>query len=157
MKPYYEEGGITIYHGDCRDVLPSLSGVGQVLTSPPYNLTGARGTKWSQLREGYGEHADDMPHDEYVEWQRSVLRLCWETLTNDGAIYYNHKPRVLNRGVLLPFELNPDLPLRQIVTWDRMGGFVRTFAAFIPQSVVRYPFAQPPDVKCVAVFAREGE
>jgi hypothetical protein len=24
MKPYYEEDGIVIYHGDCREVLPSL-------------------------------------------------------------------------------------------------------------------------------------
>lgn len=25
MKPYYDHGGITIYHGDCREILPSLS------------------------------------------------------------------------------------------------------------------------------------
>ena len=24
MKPYYEHAGITIYHGDCREVLPEL-------------------------------------------------------------------------------------------------------------------------------------
>lgn len=38
MTPYYEHGGITIYHGDCRDVLPALeaSGVDLVLTDPPY-------------------------------------------------------------------------------------------------------------------------
>lgn len=28
MKPYYDEGGITIYHGDCREVLPELEGGG---------------------------------------------------------------------------------------------------------------------------------
>jgi len=36
MKPYYERGGITIYHGDCRDILPQLEGVDLVLTDPPY-------------------------------------------------------------------------------------------------------------------------
>lgn len=36
MKPYYEHGGITIYHGDCREVLPQLSGVCCAVTSPPY-------------------------------------------------------------------------------------------------------------------------
>ena len=40
MKPYYEHGGITIYHGDCREVLPTLAdqSVDLVLTDPPYGL-----------------------------------------------------------------------------------------------------------------------
>lgn len=38
MTPYYEHGGITIYHGDCRDVLPTLAdeSADLVLTDPPY-------------------------------------------------------------------------------------------------------------------------
>ena len=36
MKPYYEEKGITIYLGDCRDILPQLPKVDVVLTDPPY-------------------------------------------------------------------------------------------------------------------------
>ncbi len=36
MKPYYEHAGITIYHGDCRDVLPSLEPVPLTVTDPPY-------------------------------------------------------------------------------------------------------------------------
>ena len=38
MKPYYEEKGITIYHGDCRDILPQLEPVDLVLTDPPYGI-----------------------------------------------------------------------------------------------------------------------
>lgn len=38
MKPYYEENGMTIYHGDCREILPSLPRVDLVLTDPPYNV-----------------------------------------------------------------------------------------------------------------------
>jgi len=34
--PYYSRGGITIYHGDCRDILPSLGVIGAILTDPPY-------------------------------------------------------------------------------------------------------------------------
>ena len=37
MKPYYEQGGITIYHGDCRDVLPQLGPVDHVIGDPPYD------------------------------------------------------------------------------------------------------------------------
>ena len=38
MTPYYEDSAVTIYHGDCRDVLPSLSPVDLVLTDPPYGV-----------------------------------------------------------------------------------------------------------------------
>jgi len=34
--PYYHENGITIYNGDCRDILPQLPKVDLVLTDPPY-------------------------------------------------------------------------------------------------------------------------
>jgi DNA modification methylase len=37
-KPYYEHDGITIYHGDCRDILPSLV-FDLVLTDPPYGIS----------------------------------------------------------------------------------------------------------------------
>ena len=36
--PYYDEGGITIYHADCRDILPHLPKVDLVLTDPPYGV-----------------------------------------------------------------------------------------------------------------------
>jgi DNA modification methylase len=35
MKPYYEQGGITIYHGDAREVMPALSAE-VLVTDPPY-------------------------------------------------------------------------------------------------------------------------
>ena len=41
MKPFYDEGGIVIYHGDCFDVLHELSGIGAVVTDPPYSSGGA--------------------------------------------------------------------------------------------------------------------
>ena len=38
MTPYYSEGGITIYHGDCRDLLPTMAAesVDFIFTDPPY-------------------------------------------------------------------------------------------------------------------------
>jgi site-specific DNA-methyltransferase (adenine-specific) len=44
MVPYYEHAGVTIYHGDCRDVMPLLAcGVDLVLTDPPYRHEHADG------------------------------------------------------------------------------------------------------------------
>lgn len=40
MKPYYEHGGIAIYHGDCRGVAPELSW-GSVVSDPPWGTNTA--------------------------------------------------------------------------------------------------------------------
>lgn len=137
MIPYYSDESCVIYHADCRDVLPQLAGVGLVLTSPPYNLNGdgysATGTYFRSLDSGYGTHDDAMPHDHYVEWQRAILSACWAALADDGAIFYNHKPRVRGNRTTLPLELVPDaLPVRQIIVWDRGSGFNRQFTYFVP-------------------------
>ena len=159
MKPYYEHAGITIYHGDCREIIPALPLVDLIFTSPPYNLgvtTGGgfptghydpsaplgqkRGGmgKWSKaataggLAHGYGSHDDAMPWPEYEARQRSILDLCWSVLSEEGAIYYNHKPRAQSCIVWLPTALNPGLPLRQIITWARAGGINFAPTHYVP-------------------------
>jgi site-specific DNA-methyltransferase (adenine-specific) len=36
VKPYYSDDLVTIYHGDCREILPTLDSVDLVLMDPPY-------------------------------------------------------------------------------------------------------------------------
>jgi DNA modification methylase len=45
MKPYYEHAGITIYHGDCREILPELPLMDLLLTDPPYGINADRDRK----------------------------------------------------------------------------------------------------------------
>ena len=140
--PYYDDGLVTLYHGDCMELLPTLGPVDLIFTSPPYNLgvsagvgfghyvdsAGMRqrggGGKWAggELAHGYGDHSDAMSMEEYEAWQRDFLSLAWTRLTDNGAIYYNHKPRVQAGTLWTPLCLNPDLPVRQIVIWARAGG-----------------------------------
>jgi len=42
-KPYYDEDGIVIYHGDCLEILPHLEPVDLVLTDPPYGIKRDKG------------------------------------------------------------------------------------------------------------------
>jgi site-specific DNA-methyltransferase (adenine-specific) len=49
MTPYYEQDGITIYHGDCRELLPEIGPVDLVLTDPPYGINLV--TKTSDYRQ----------------------------------------------------------------------------------------------------------
>jgi len=46
MKPYHEQSGITIYHGDSRDILPLLDvGLDVIITDPPYDQTTHEGAR----------------------------------------------------------------------------------------------------------------
>lgn len=134
--PYYDDGQVQIWHGRAEDVLPSLSDVGLVVTSPPYNLgrglddqpveamhdraSASRSSKGHRLSDGYESHGDDLPLGEYRAWQHEVLRLCWAALREDGAIFYVHKPRVQAGRLLLPTEFVPSgVTLRQVIIWNR--------------------------------------
>jgi site-specific DNA-methyltransferase (adenine-specific)/modification methylase len=66
MKPYYQDEWATIYHADCREILPQLAPVDLVLTDPPY------GIGYVQSGGGKGKHTrrnctpvvgDDRPFD----------------------------------------------------------------------------------------------
>ena len=37
MRPYYSDSAVTLYHGDCREVLPQLEPVDHVMTDPPFS------------------------------------------------------------------------------------------------------------------------
>lgn len=36
MKKYYSDESVTIYHGDCREILPIVGAVDHVISDPPY-------------------------------------------------------------------------------------------------------------------------
>lgn len=137
-EKYYDDGTCVIYHGDCREVLPSVTEIGLVLTSPPYNLCeGGRrpsGSLWSALDTGYASFNDDMPRADYLAFQHSVLRACWSTLNDQGAIYYNHKQLARGNHITNPFDCIPEeLPIRQVLTWDRGDiGVQRSYWHYCP-------------------------
>ena len=98
---------------------------------------------WGDLSNGYNSHNDAMPYEEYVQWQKNVLLECWRTLSDTGAIYYNHKPRVQNGILQTPLELNPGLPLRQIIIWERNGGINFSPSFYLPTHEWILIFAKP--------------
>ena len=137
VKPYYQDESVTLYNASCDEVLPSLTGVSLVLTSPPYNLSGdghqIAGHEFDALTNGYATYGDSMSHSDYVAWQHEVVSGCWSALKDNGAILYNHKPIARGNAVKLPLDLIPEaLPLRQVIIWDRGSGFNRNGAHYCP-------------------------
>jgi site-specific DNA-methyltransferase (adenine-specific) len=137
-KPFYQDKLITLYNNRWEDVLPHLTPgtIDLGITSPPYNLKAGhegmrKGNKGSRLANGYeGVYDDALPQDQYEAWQREGLLLVWSLLAEHGAIYYNHKPRVLDGLLWTPDSILRDwaqcgqmvIPMRQLVIWDRMNG-----------------------------------
>lgn len=150
----------TITVGDALEFVTSLpdASVPLYLFSPPYNLGNSSGGgmpgkklghysatsgmakrggmgKWSggDLAQGYENDDDNLPHADYVAWQYALLRECWRTLTPAGAIYYNHKPRILDGVLVEPHDyVPPELPLRQRIIWARAGGINFSPVFYLP-------------------------
>jgi len=99
VTPYYQQDGITIYHGDCRDVLPGLDKVDLVLTDPPYGINlkkhGRPGRDWKiagDEDQGLGQ--------EIVDWAAS-----------------NDYPIVVFSSPMKPWAGK----FRQHLVWDKSG------------------------------------
>lgn len=145
----------TIEQGDCLDVMKRIPSnkFDVIVTSPPYNLKNStgngmkdgRGGKWSNaaLLNGYSDYDDNMPHEQYVAWQRECLTEMYRLLKDDGAIFYNHKWRVQAGMLQDRHDIVDGFPVRQIIIWRRKGGINFNKGYFLPTYEVIYMIAKP--------------
>ena len=140
--------------GDCLDIMKKMPDecLDLVVTSPPYNLINSTGNgmkngnggKWKNaaLMKGYKAHDDNMPYDEYVEWQKNCLSEMLRLIKKNGAIFYNHKWRV-QAGLLQDRrEIIENFPVRQVIIWKRKGGINFNKGYFLPTYEVIYMIAK---------------
>lgn len=80
MEPYYQDKQITIYHGDCFEILPDIVHADLVLTDPPY-MIGA--TSMGDSASKNGSWADLMNS---AFWYAHMLRLAKDRIHNHGFI-----------------------------------------------------------------------
>lgn len=144
-----------VHQGDCVELLNKMpeKSISVIVTSPPYNLKNSsgnglkdgRGGKWkkAELINGYAGHSDDMPHDEYVQWQRDCLTAMMRVLRDDGCIFYNHKWRVQNGLLQDRADIVDGFPVRQIIIWQRSGGLNFNKGYFLPSYEVIYLICKP--------------
>lgn len=102
---FHEEPGITLYCGDCREVLPLLEPVDAVITDPPYNVG---------LIYGDG-HDDNKPIDEHIDWLARILTACGE-VSRDGVVFF---PGVVNEFRVHRLLPGPGLRPIRMLGWHR--------------------------------------
>lgn len=65
MRPYFEEAGITIYHGDCREILPHVE-ADVLVTDPPYGIvSGVVADRPTKAQRGRGMQTE--------AWDRAIV------------------------------------------------------------------------------------
>jgi len=111
LKPYYEHAGITIYHGDCREILPRLDTTDLILTDPPYNAANI-----GPNHRVYQGSIMQLPADQYIKF-------CSDWFTQTKAKRTVFTPGIANTH-------NYPQPKWQLcwhkpasVSFNRMGGF----------------------------------
>jgi site-specific DNA-methyltransferase (adenine-specific) len=117
VKPYYQDDSVTLYHGDCRDILPQLVGEFFVWSDPPYNVG-----------KDYKGWNDNMPEPEYLafcaDWIWQVKRLAPEMCIYPPRKYYLDYWNMLGKEykqIILPWT--PEGAIR--------GGFINQYASLL--------------------------
>jgi DNA modification methylase len=110
-KPYYKDDFVTIYHGDCREIVPLLGRFDLLLTDPPYGVD--FDTDYRRFTTGHGVprtnhapvHDDDKPFDP-TEW------LYIENIIMFGANCFSNR-----------------LPMGSWIIWDKRFDNGKAFLA----------------------------
>lgn len=131
-----------IYNEDCLKTMERIhdNSVDLVVTSPPYNKgfyanKNAKQSKvWNTLngrKIAYDSFSDDMPPEEYEEWQKAVISECIRILKPSGSLFYNHKD-IIYKGLIVPPKWVYDFKVRQQIIWDRQSSCMVDPHYFMP-------------------------
>lgn len=103
MKPYYERGGITIFCGDCLEVMPRLDMVFDLcLTDPPHGINGGSGTINKNRDKGhYDSQFADTPNyikSLVVPIIKRLIEICTGVIVTPGNKNFILYPQPVSLG-----------------------------------------------------------
>lgn len=96
--PYYADDTVTLYHGDCRDILPLLTDVDAIITDPPYSSGGmyradrvvSTANKYQISHETYRSYGtfsgDNRDQRSFEKWVDSWASMCLPLVGEGGGI-----------------------------------------------------------------------
>ena len=167
--PYYDRDGVTLYLGDCRELLPLLGPAALVVTDPPYNVG-----------KDYEVASDALDGAEYEAFMRSVvtesLRIApnqaWVAPRYKMALWMGLLPSahmvVVRRGAMGPFRGGWSDQFETILTigkpnrvypdlWDDIR--LKGEGYFFREETYGHPGYTPEPIirRCISLLSKEGE
>ena len=110
MKPYYEDDLVTLYHGDCREVLPELEiEVDALITDPPYGLNIGYGRTALGVRGIAGDHDDALLLGVLGDVDHLLGENAWSVI----FCGYTHVGKVQNAAEAAGYRV------KTVVVWDK--------------------------------------
>ena len=82
---YYQDDHATIYHGDCRDILPKLDKVDLVITDPPYGRDYQ--SNWGVITGNLKDKIKNDGPEEYKNLLKDIVRMFDSILTDNSEAY----------------------------------------------------------------------
>jgi len=143
MQPYYEDDHVTIYHGDCLEILPAIepSSCGLAVTDPPY-IIGALSAGNIGSKSGLW---GDMMNSSY--WFAEVYRQTLRCIHSTGALWTFCNWRSL--PVVMKAASDTGHPVTSVMVWDKVwigqGGPVGLRPRYELLALVPLPRFQVPD------------
>ncbi len=121
MVPYYDHAGITIYHGDCREILPTLPKCDLLLTDPPYGA-GYASNPIVGKGKSRSNHEDQTWDDEPIAFD--FIESAHEAIVWGG----NYYPLPITRCWLAWFKRDAPPSLAQMeLAWVSRDGNAKVF------------------------------
>lgn len=131
MTPYYDDHGVTIYHGDVFEVVDTAGSFDAILTDPPYSSGGIFRSDRTALKptEKYSRAAsvayrhfggDNRDQRSYLAWLTLWIALAGRGITPGGSICVFSDWRQL--AVTTDAVQAGGFVFRGIGTWHKRGG-----------------------------------
>lgn len=118
---------IDLRQGDCLEVMKSIpdNSVDLVLTSPPYNMNlRIRNGKYcsrqivKEISTKYASFDDNLPMDEYFEFNKSVLSEC---LRISDLVFFNVQILTGNKPALFKLMGEFHDKIKELIVWDKLN------------------------------------
>jgi len=104
MKPYFETEKGRLYHGDYRDLAPTLKEKAALICiDPPYNIGK---DDWDKIPD-------------YETWMGEVFKACESALADNGSFYWFHNKMPVIARLMGWIEGNTSFVYKSFIVWDK--------------------------------------
>lgn len=113
IEPYYSDATVSLYHGDCLEILPEIpsGSIHHAVTDPPYTLATVSSSVKGSKTGGWADLMNASVF--YTAWYSQVKRV----LKHTGSLWSFGNWRTI--PCMMRAAIDADLPAVSLLVWDK--------------------------------------